>query len=127
VIEIYSGDHIDTDLAYLQANPEYKLGDDGVIWAFLDQIANSENATWKLKEWSAVSQNPNFNAKAITWMQTAGFNIYRIRPLSQRLQKYRILYAYNARRDEVYLLAIVIKPPRSLHPSNCFSIEIRIL
>ena len=117
MIDIYEGDHIESDLKSIKSNPLYEVGDEDLILAMLEEIAGSEDACWTLTEWSAESSNPYFNAKAIVWMQRAGKNVYRLRPLTRRLKKYRILYAYNGRVDEIYLLAVVVKKPESA-PSN---------
>ena len=109
MIEIFGGDGYDADLQAIQSHPIYETYDVDLIGVFLEQIATSEDASWKLKEWSASSSNPHFNVSAIASLQQSGYNLYRLRPLSKKLKKYRILYAYNGRSDEVYLLAVVIK------------------
>jgi len=117
VIEIYEGNHIDEDLDFIQSSPLYVAKDADLIRAFLEQIAISDEAKWSLIKWSALNPSPHFNESAIAWMQKAGYNLYRIRPLSKRLKQYRILYAYNGHVDEVYLLSIVVKKPETL-PMN---------
>ena len=79
--------------------------------AFLDEIASSESALWKLSKWSDENARPFFNCKAVSCFQEKGYNVYRVRPLKGSLRKYRILYAYDAPRDEFHLLAVGIKPP----------------
>lgn len=117
MIELYAGDYYESDLELIQSNPLYEKDDADLIRAFLELIGSSEDAKWSLTKWKAESSNPHFNVSAIAWMQEAGFNIYRIRPLSRRLKKYRILYAYNGQMDEVYLLAVVLKIPNPM-PQN---------
>ena len=117
MIEIYEGDHTEADLNFIQSNPLYEVLDDDLIRVFLEQMAVSEDAKWSLTKWKADNQSPHFNVSAIASMQSAGFNLYRIRPLSRRLRKYRILYAYNGQSDEIYLLAVVVKIPDPL-PAN---------
>ena len=117
MIEIYEGDHTEADLNFIQSNPLYEVHDADLIRVFLEQISVSEDAKWSLTKWETINPSPHFNVRAITSMQSAGFNLYRIRPLSRKLKKYRILYAYNGQSDEIYLLAIVVKPPDPL-PAN---------
>lgn len=106
---VYDGDFIDKDLQILQADPN--TGSDAhLIIALLDQIAGSEEIPWKLLHREDVHYSPYFNCKAITCFQNDGYNIYRIRPMeTSRLKKYRVLYAYDAPRNKLHLLAIVIK------------------
>lgn len=111
MIEIYEGDYFQADLDFIKSNPLYTAGDDNLILAFLVQLSESDDAKWSMTKWRVEHSNPHFNISAISSMQKLGFNCYRIRPLSKRLKKYRILYAYNGHIDEVYLLAIVFKKP----------------
>lgn len=111
MIEIFVGDHFEADLEFIQSNPLFEANDADLIRAFLEQIANSEDAKWSLPKWKTEFSNPHFNVHAIASLQQVGYNLYRLRPLSKRLGKYRFLYAYNGQVDEVYVLAVVIKKP----------------
>jgi hypothetical protein len=111
VIEIYIGDHTEADLDFIQSNPLYETNDSDLIRAFWEQLAVSEDAKWSLTKWKTENSSPHFNVSAIASMQQSGYNLYRLRPLSKRLKKYRIIYAYNGQIDEVYLLAVVVKKP----------------
>lgn len=77
-------------------------------------MADSDEALWTLTKRKDSYHSPYFNQSEIVWMQRAGYNLYRIRPLFKKLQPYRILYAYNGQKDEIHLLALVIKKPDSL-------------
>lgn len=109
MIELYPGKYFESDLAFIQSHPMYEDGDADLINAFLELLEDSEDAKWSLTKWKSDFQNPHFNVAAIVKLQELGFNLYRLRPLSRRLKKYRILYAYNGQLDEVYLLAVVVK------------------
>lgn len=108
MLKIFDGDALTDDLD--------KLDDGHLIDAFLTQISESEEAMWELSKWPGENANPFFNVKGIQTLQSQGYNIYRIRPLTSRLKKYRILYAYDAPHDDFYILAIVIKRPPVLPP-----------
>ena len=114
------GDDIQSDLDFIQSCPLYEAQDTDLIMAFLEQLETSEDSKWSLTKWKAENSNPHFNVSAIATLQSAGFNLYRIRPLSRRLKKYRILYAYNGQVDEIYLLAVVVKKPNPL-PENAIN------
>ncbi len=90
VLKVYDGDDVENDLKGLSVRAD-SGSDADVIDAFLTQLAESEDALWKLTQWSANCDNPYFNCGAISCFQTAGYNIYRIRPLGRRLSRYRIL------------------------------------
>lgn len=94
------------------------MPDGDLIDAFLTQIAESEDAMWELTKWPGENANPFFNVKGVQMLQQQGYNIYRIRPLTRRLSKYRILYAYDAQHDDFYVLAIVMKRPAVLPPES---------
>ena len=105
VLEVYTGDYFDEDLAGL---PEQDL-----INAFLDEIQGSIDARWQMTKRIGEWYTPHFNVKTVDSLQAKGYNIYRIRPLSPRLSKYRILYGYDAEFDQFYLLAVAIKKPQN--------------
>lgn len=111
--QLYDGDHVETDLAVIRADPSYG-GDADLLAAFLDELGRSEDALWKLCRWNDEHSSPWFNCKAITCFQTAGINMYRIRPLSPKLGRYRILYAYDAEYEDFHILAIVVKKPTDM-------------
>ena len=124
VPNIYDGDHLHEDLAILSAEPSTK--DDVLLLnAFLDEVSASADATWQLLKWHGTSHvSPYFNCKAITCFQEVGFNIYRIRPLRSRLQKYRVIYAFDNDEEcnSIHILAVIIAvksedtpPPPELH------------
>lgn len=133
---IFDGDNIDEDLKILRAEPATKA-DVALLNAFLDEISSCENATWQLLKWSGShDSSPYFNCKAIACFHEAGFNLYRIRPLRSRLQKYRIIYAFDAYDSSIHLLAVTVAvkdaappPPLELHydysPSHPISVRIR--
>lgn len=116
MLSLYDGDHVEDDLARLSARTD-SGHDADMIDAFLTQLAESNDALWTLTKWSADFHNPYFNCKAISCFQTAGYNIYRIRPLGGRISRYRILYAYDSKHDDFYILAVTIKKPQVL-PHN---------
>ncbi|EEO27156.2 type II toxin-antitoxin system RelE family toxin [Oxalobacter paraformigenes] len=114
MIEIYEGDYFEADLS--------GLSECDLINAFLDELENSPKVLDELTKWSAEhNSNPMFNVKAIVAFQNKGFNLYRIRPLAKRINKYRIIYAYNGQRDEIYLLAIVKKEEYNYEPDDPIS------
>ena len=114
MMKIYVGDYFDADLS--------RLSECDLINAFLDELENSPKALDELTKWSTEhNSNPMFNVKAITEFQNKGFNLYRIRPLAKRINKYRIIYAYNGRRDEIYLLATVKKEEYNYEPDSPIS------
>lgn len=75
--------------------------------AFLDQVSESDEASWVLTRWPGSHPSPYFDVKGIEVFQQKGYNVYRIRPLFGKLKNYRILYAYDGRVDKIYLLAAV--------------------
>jgi hypothetical protein len=110
VPELYDGDQVEADLALIRADPLYS-GDADLLSAFLDELGGNEDALWKLCKWEAEYSSPWFDCKAITCFQSAGLNMYRLKPLTNRLRRYRILYAYDAAREEFHILAIVVRKP----------------
>lgn len=104
--DIYDGDYLWTDLKAI-AEDESTGNDADLIEAFLDQVAESVEATWALLRWPGEHAPPHFNASGVQALQSRGFNCYRVRPLSRRLKKYRILFAFDGRSDEIHLLAVV--------------------
>lgn len=113
MLELFDGDHLATDLDNLRSDPSI-LDDADLIDAFLDQLAESEDALWSLVKWKGSHHNPYFNCSAIDCFQNEGYNVYRIRPQDGRLNKYRIIYAFDGVHNDFYLLAIVIKSPTTL-------------
>lgn len=119
---IYDGDHLNDDLNILRNNPATKR-DVALLTAFLDEVASSEDARWQLLRRSAENfVSPYFNCRAIECFQDDGFNLYRLRPLRSRLQKYRIIYAFDTTDASLHLLAVVVAvkdlnppPPPELH------------
>jgi hypothetical protein len=110
---VFDGDHLGADFEGLLADPA-TAPDHDVLHVFLDELAGSEDALWKLIKWKGENAtSPFFNCAAIDCFQTAGYNLYRIRPLHSRLSKYRILYAYDNVNTEFHLLAVVIKRPNT--------------
>lgn len=124
--ELYDGDHVEADLASIRADARHS-GDADLLSAFLDQLGGNEDALWKLCRWEAEYSNPWFNCKAIACFQSAGVNMYRIRPLTPRLQRYRILYAYDSAHEEFHILAIVVKKPtvvpQGVSPQDYYNYE----
>ena len=108
--QLYDGDHIDEDLDRIRADTHY-ASDADLISVFLNELDESENAKWKLCRWKDESSSPWFNCQAVVCFHDSGLNIYRIRPLSSRLSRYRIIYAYDSECDDFYLLAVVVKVP----------------
>lgn len=106
----YDGDHLEDDLA--------RMPDGDLIDAFLTGVSTSDDAIRELTKWPGENANPFFNAKGVQTLQQQGYNIYRIRPLSRRLRKYRILFAYDKQHDDFYVLAIAMKRPAALSPEN---------
>lgn len=111
MIEIYEGDYFESDLSVLD--------ECDIINAFLDELEDSQKVLDELTKWDAEhNSNPMFNVKAIVEFHKKGFNLYRIRPLVKRINKYRIIYAYNGQKDEIYLLAIVKKGEYNYEPDD---------
>ena len=114
MIEIYEGDYFEDDLSGLDERD--------LINVFLDELEDSPKVLDELTKWNSEhNSNPMFNVKAIVEFHKKGFNLYRIRPLAKRINKYRIIYAYNGLRDEIYLLAIVKKEEYNYEPNNSIS------
>lgn len=119
---VYDGDDLQAAFDLLAAEPSTK-GDVDLLHAFLDEVATSESSTWELLKWDGENHvSPYFNCKAIRCFHADGFNLYRVRPLTIRLKKYRIIYAYDRDENEIHLLYIVIPvkdstppPPPELH------------
>jgi hypothetical protein len=111
VPEVYDGDHLEADLEALRGDAA-TAGDVDLLGAFLDEIAGSEEARWQLLKWIAEHDaRPGlwFNCKAVVCFQQDGYNVSRIQPLLGRLKRYRVLYSFEQRRNELHLLAVVIK------------------
>lgn len=82
-----------------------------LMHALIVQIDESEDAQWCLTKWKGDNDNPFFNVRAINFLQQQGYNVYRLRPLGNRLSRYRVIYAYDNEYDDFHLLAVVEKPP----------------
>lgn len=105
---IFNGNFLEEDLQGLRSDPV--TGNDvDLLNAFMDQVAESPEVLWKLAKWKEQHWSPYLNCSAIDCFQMQGYNVYRLRPLSKRLSKYRILYAYNAPMHEFHFLAVVVK------------------
>ncbi|WP_175541886.1 hypothetical protein [Polaromonas sp. YR568] len=113
VPQMFNGDFLEKDLDKLRANA-LTADDVDLLNAFLDEVAESVDALWKLTRWAADHFPPHLNCRAIACFQDDGYNLYRIRPLGPRLSKYRILYAYNNTVEELHFLAVVVKKPEKL-------------
>ena len=111
--ELYDGNYVQADLDNLRASLETS-SDADLIDAFLTQLAESEDALWKLVKRSSEFDDPFFNCKAVNCFLYDGYNICRIRPLGSRLSNYRILYGYDNVHDDFYILAVTIKRPKLL-------------
>ncbi|NOT15454.1 MAG: hypothetical protein HOP21_07750 [Methylotenera sp.] len=110
---IFPGEFYLADLEYLKENSSNK-NVDMVIQALMVQIAESEDATWCLTQWKNDNKNPFFNVSAISYLQQQGYNIYRLRPLgSSKLNRYRVIYAFDSEYEDFYLLAVVEKAPEN--------------
>ena len=106
---IYSGDYYEDDLKYLaehSSNKDIKV----FIEAFIAEVEESQSAELCLMQWKADCVNPFFNVRAINHLQKKGYNLYRLRPLgSNKINRFRIIYAYDNEYDDFYLLAVVEK------------------
>lgn len=111
--EIFDGDHVAADLS--------KIVQGDLIDAFLTEIAESEQATWQLAKWPGDYHNPYFEAKGVQSLHQQKFNIYRIRPLTPVLGRFRVLYAFDPRKDHFHILAIVEKLPHGMLINNNFT------
>lgn len=102
---LYDGDYVQEDLDRIRATcPE----DAALLDAFLTQIGESEEAIWALSKRNAEHPDPLFNVKAIDCFHDRGYNLYRIRPI-KLLDRYRIIYAFDAEYDNFYVLGITRK------------------
>jgi hypothetical protein len=110
---MFNGDFLEKDLDKLRADPS-TADDVDLLDAFLDEVAESVDAIWKLTKWKADHWPPHLNCCAIACFQNDGYNVYRIRPLTKRLSRYRILYAYDNKDEELHFLAVVVKKPENL-------------
>jgi hypothetical protein len=110
---VYNGDHLDADIDTIRDDASISRDAD-LLNAFLDEVAGSEEALWQLlRRNTEHDARPGlwFNCKAVECFLDAGYNVSRMRPLQGRLRKYRILYAYEKDRNELHLLAVVLKRP----------------
>ena len=110
----YDGDHLESDLSFIRENSNNASGvnDADLLDAFLTQISENEELCWKLVKWESENNTPPFfNCKAINCFQEKGYNVYRLRPTTSLLKKYRIIYALNAQDNEIHYLAIAVKRP----------------
>lgn len=100
MITVYDGKYIEDDIA---AMPDADLLD-----AFLTELAEQADAVNELTKWPGeFNSSPMFETEGITHFQKIGYNLYRIKPRAKRLGAYRIIFAYNGRKDEIYFLAVV--------------------
>lgn len=104
---LFDGDHLGADMRALKGI--CPPSDVDLLWAFLDEVAGSADAVWKLPRWTAEHSSPYFNVRAIDCLQDARYNVYRLRPLAGRLQQFRVIYAFHNTADEFHLLAAVRK------------------
>lgn len=116
-MELYTSDSFDADLERIKADcfTERTPDDSLLIMAFLDLIVVDDDAMFcliKLKDYYA--DFPKFNVSAIVMLLQRGFNIYRCRPYFKNLGKYRLIYAFDGIRDEIHMLAAVIKKPEPI-------------
>ena len=123
MLTVFNGDHLERDLEDLQ-NFADTANDVDLLNAFLDDVSEREDVLWKLLREKHEQQVPHFNCSLVRFFHNEGYNVYRIRPLTKRrLNKYRILYAYNAPANEIHFLAVVVKrsaPPHINLPSDKF-------
>jgi hypothetical protein len=134
-LQLFDGDFVDEDLARLKSTGTSQSTLD-LLNAFIDEVAGSDDALWKLVRRKESSWDPYFNCQAIEFFQNDGYNVYRLRPLATRLAEFRVLYALDAPREELHLLAIVrkrspadnISPQTHLYayePSHHISVRVR--
>jgi hypothetical protein len=88
-----------------------------LLTALFEHIGELEDSARVLTQWPGYNANPAFNTKGFTHWQNRGYNLYRLRPLTQQLWEYRVLYAYDAEYEDIYVLAVVIKRPNAV-PAN---------
>lgn len=123
---IFDGDFLQEDLQKLRTNTA-TAKDVDLLNAFMDEIAESQDVLWKLSKWKEDHWSPYLNCRAIDCFQNEGYNVYRIRPLKGRLNKYRILYAFNAIANEFHFLAVVVKLtaplPVGANPGDFYNYE----
>lgn len=120
VPQVFDGDHLGADFEALRSNASTSTDAD-LLDAFLDEIAGSDQAKWQLLKWiTEHDARPGlwFNCKAVVCFHDHGYNVSRIQPLAGRLRKYRVLYAYEKRRNELHFLAVVLKKPTAAPPDS---------
>lgn len=119
---LYDGVHVGADLEQIRDTVPQ---DAELLDAFLNEVADSQEAIWSLSSWSAEHPDPLFNVRAIGCCHADGYNVYRIRPL-KLLWRYRVIYAFDASMDEFHVLAIVRKKhhdaPAAIDP-DCYGYE----
>lgn len=114
MIQAYDGDHLDEDFRTLEELNGSNAHTDQ-LRAFLDHVSEVEDLLWKLTKWNDVNGNhPKFNCKAINCFHRRGYYVYRIRFFFGELSRYRVLYVYDGRNDEVHYLAVVRKKDETL-------------
>lgn len=89
-----------------------------MLEALLNEVAESDDAMWKLCHRHDDHHTPFFNCRAIECFQDDGYNLYRLRPLTPSLSQFRVIYAYDPRRDDFHLLAAVLKLPAVVLPDT---------
>ncbi len=120
VPQVFDGDHLGADFEALRSNASTSTDAD-LLDAFLDEIAGSDQAKWQLLKWiTEHDARPAlwFNCKAVVCFHDHGYNVSRIQPLAGRLRKYRVLYAYEKRHNELHFLAVVLKKPTAAPPDS---------
>lgn len=127
MIELYDGDFLEEDLALVTRMSSAEEAD--MINAFLNDVAGCVDAMWTLCRRDANFPHPAFTCKVVECFLKRGFNISRIRPLRGKLNRYRVIYAYDNSCDEIHLLAIVRKRvdplPEGADPNTYYDYEAR--
>lgn len=78
------------------------------IEVFINYISERQDLLDLLTKWDEEhNAPPAFNVKAIASFHKRKLNIYRIRPLLKDIKNYRIIYAFNQKENEFYVLAVI--------------------
>lgn len=110
---LYIDPNAQADIDAFKADPA-RENDAYLLEAFIERIAGLDDLSPILRQWPGEHVDPSFNTKGFSEQQRAGYNLYRLRPLTRRLWEYRILYAYDSEYEDIYILAVVIKRPEHL-------------
>lgn len=116
-MELYTSDSFDGDLERIKADclANGKRDASILIMTFLEHIVKNDDAMDYFTKWKDNHVNfPKFNISAIAWLQSKGYYIYRCRPFFANLTEYRLIYAFDGVRDEIHMLAAVIKKPATI-------------